>query len=138
MLKESLRIERKEAVVLEVDFTAPTICGYACAWLSLTNNARECRNKIWKITNERETSMVYIICNPKYVDEIKKCLNGIVSEYIPEEDRYVLIGKVINEYEITGAVPVYEYSSDADNDEEWSNDMDNAVSQWFSVREEFI
>ena len=41
MLKEKLSIERKKAVMITADFTAPTTESYAMAWLKLCNNARE-------------------------------------------------------------------------------------------------
>lgn len=40
MLKEKLSIERRKAVMITADFTAPTTKAYAMAWLSLCNNAR--------------------------------------------------------------------------------------------------
>ena len=40
MLKEKLSIERKKAVMITADFTAPTTESYAMAWLKLCNNAR--------------------------------------------------------------------------------------------------
>ena len=38
MLKEKLSIERKKAVMITADFTAPTTESYAMAWLKLCNN----------------------------------------------------------------------------------------------------
>ena len=139
MLKEKIKLERKAAVILEVDFTAPTISGYALAWLKLTNTARECSNKIWKIENERNTSMVYVTCDPKAKDDVKKFLDGIATEYVKETEKVHYIGKVINEYDVVVGVPVYEYETDCDpTDDQWTEDMDNSITHWVNVREEFL
>lgn len=45
MLKEKLSIERKKAVMITADFTAPTTESYAMAWLRLCNNADEDENR---------------------------------------------------------------------------------------------
>ena len=52
MLKEKLTIERKKAVMITADFTAPTTESYAMAWLKLCNNAREYKDVIWRIEND--------------------------------------------------------------------------------------
>ena len=136
MLKEKFSFERRQATMLKVDFTAPTITGYAMAWLKLTNIAREYR-MIWKIENERDTNNVYVICDPRYKEHIKEFLTGIVTEFDEENDKVHYIGKVIDEYEIEVGVPVYDYDSTCDcDDEEWEEDMDKAISYWIDVRED--
>lgn len=52
MLKEKLSIERKKAVMITADFTAPTTESYAMAWLKLCNNAREYKDVIWRVEND--------------------------------------------------------------------------------------
>ena len=93
MLKEELTFERKTAAVITVDFSAPKIEGYAMAWLKLCNNAREYKNIIWKIENDRNNK-VYVWCNPDRKDEVVDFLTGIVNCYKDEE--VVPIGKVID------------------------------------------
>ena len=135
MLKEKIRFERKEAIMLTVDFSGP-IEGYALAWLKLTNNAREYGNMIWKIFNDKENG-VYVICNPKHVDAIKEFCDGIYAYYNEREEKTYYIGKVISEDKITVGVPVYEYESTCwGDDEKWEEDMDKAVLYWLDVEED--
>lgn len=132
MLKEKLRIERKEAVMLTVDFSG-TIEEYALAWLKLTNNVREYNNMIWKISNSRGNN-VYVICNPKSAEAVKEFCTGIVAIYDDKKDEMHYIGKVIEEETITVGVPIYEYESTCwSNDEQWEKDMDSAIYDWLPV-----
>lgn len=132
MLKEKLSFERKEAVMLTVDFSG-TIEEYALAWLKLTNNAREYRNMIWKISNCSGNN-VYVICNPKSVDAVREFCTGIVSVYDEKSDELHSIGKVIEEEKITVGVPVYEYESTYSvSDERWDADIDSAIGEWLPV-----
>lgn len=136
MLTEKMRIERKEAVFINADFTAPKIEWYALAWLKLTNLAREMPDVFYKIGNVRESSEVYVICNPKRADDVKNTLDGICVFYDQKTEETYYIGKVTNEQKIEIGVPVYEYDSDADlDDEEWEEDMDAAVLYWAEVDE---
>lgn len=135
MLKEKFKFERRQGTMLVADFTAPTTEGYAMAWLRLTNIARELKS-FWKIENERNTNNVYVICDPKNKEHIKELLNGIVTEYVSETDTMHYIGKIVEEYDVEVGVPVYEYESTCDpDDEQWEDDMDNAVSYWINVEE---
>lgn len=132
MLKEKIRFERKEAVLLTVDFSG-TVEGYAMAWLKLTNNAREYKNMIWKIFNNKEND-VYVICNPKHVEAVKEFCDGIYAYYNEKKDETCYIGKVISEDKITVGVPVYEYESTCwGDDEKWEEDMDKAIYYWLDV-----
>lgn len=132
MLKEKLRIERKEAVMLTVDFSG-TIEEYALAWLKLTNNAREYGNMIWKISNSSGNN-VYVICNPKSAEAVKEFCTGIVGVYSEKDDEMHYIGKVIEEETITVGVPIYEYESTYRyDDDRWDEDMDSAISDWLPV-----
>jgi hypothetical protein len=134
MLKESIRFERKEAVMLTVDFSGK-IEDYALAWLKLTNNAREYSDMIWKISNDKGNH-VYVICNPKAAEAVKEFCTGIVACYDKEEDKVNYIGKVIDEVKISAGVPVYEYDSTYScDDERWEDDMDNVVDYWLDVEE---
>lgn len=129
MLKEKIRFERKEAVMLTVDFSG-SIENYALAWLKLTNNAREYKNMIWKISNDRGNE-VYVICNPKSVNAVKEFCTGIIAAYNGKEDKTDYIGKVIAEEKITVGVPIYECDSTYDyDDERWEDDMDSSISKW--------
>ena len=132
MLKEKIRFERKEAVMLTVDFSG-SIENYALAWLKLTNNAREYDNMIWKISNDRGTN-VYIVCNPKSVDSVKEFCEDIIASYNEKEEKVDYIGEVIDERIITVGVPIYEYeSTERYDDERWEEDLDNAVYTWLPV-----
>ena len=136
MLKEELTFERKRVVVIIADFSAPVIEGYAMAWLKVCNNAREYKNIIWKIENDRNNNNVYVWCNPDRKDEVIEFLTGIVEFY--EGDKITPIGKVINVSEEVIGVPVYEYESTCDsNDEQWYEDIDHAISNWTAIQEVF-
>ena len=138
MLKESMRLERKPAVLIIADFSGPNVEAYAMAWLVLTNNAREYPKKIYSIQNERNSSRVYVICNPKNADEIKDFLSGISTYYEADKEKIHYVGKVLDSCEIEVGVPVYEYESDADSDgEEWEDDMDASIMYWGKVEEKF-
>ena len=135
MLKEELTFERKTAAVITVDFSAPKIEGYAMAWLKLCNNAREYKNIIWKIENDRNNK-VYVWCNPDRKDEVVDFITGIVNCYKDEE--VVPIGKVIDVSEEVIGVPVYEYESTSKGgSDEWENDINNAIPNWMSIHEVF-
>ena len=84
MLKEKLSIERKKAVMITADFTAPTTESYAMAWLRLCNNAREYKDVIWRIEND-SGNKVYVWCDPKYKETVIEFLTGIVYYY--QEDK---------------------------------------------------
>ena len=136
MLKEKLIIKRRDAILLTVDFSGKTVEDYAMAWLKLTNNAREYRDIIWKITNERDTNKVYVWCDPKRVETIKEFLTGITYRYDEENDEKICVGKVIGEDKVIVGLPVYEYESDCDlDDPQWGEDIDNSIMDWMSVRE---
>ena len=135
MLKENLTFERKRAAVIIADFSAPVIEGYAMAWLKLCNNAREYKNIIWKIENDRNNN-VCVWCNPDRKDEVVNFLTGIVNCYKDQE--VTPIGKVIDVSEEVIGVPVYEYESTCDsNDEQWYEDIDHAISNWTAIQEVF-
>lgn len=135
MLKENLTFKRKRAAVITADFSAPVIEGYAMAWLKLCNNAREYKNIIWKIKNDRSDN-VCVWCNPDRKDEVVDSLNGIVNCYKDQE--VIPIGKVIDISEEVIGVPVYEYESTCDsNDEQWYEDIDHAISNWAAIQEVF-
>ncbi len=136
MLKESMRLERKPAVLITADFSGPNVEAYAMAWLKLTNNAREYPKMIYKIWNERNSDKVYVLCDPKNKDIVEEFLDEI---YYKEYDgKWWNIGKVLDSVEVEIGVPVYEYESDADiNDEEWDNDIESSIMYWGKVEEEF-
>lgn len=135
MLKEELTFERKTAAVITVDFSAPKIEGYAMAWLKLCNNAREYKNIIWKIENDRNNK-VYVWCNPDRKDEVVDFLTGIVNCYKDEE--VVPIGKVIDVSEEVIGVPVYEYESTSKGgSDEWENDINNVIVNWIDMQDVF-
>ena len=132
MLKERITFERKEAVLLTVDFSG-TIEEYAMAWLKLTNNAREYGNMIWKISNNRENN-VYVICNPQSAEAVKEFCTGIVTMYCEKNNEMHYIGKVIKEEKITVGVPIYEYESTYRyDDDRWYDDIDKAIYDWLAV-----
>ena len=107
MLKEKLSIERKKAVMITADFTAPTTESYAMAWLKLCNNAREYKDVIWRVEND-SGNRVYVWCNPKYKETVIEFLTGIV--YYHQEDKGpTSVGKVIEAEDVTVGFPVYEY-----------------------------
>lgn len=134
MLKEKLTIERRKAVMLEVDFTGKTIEEYAMAWLKLTNNAREYSNLIWKISNTSGNT-VYIICKPEAAENVKDFCTDIVSFY-SEQDGIHSVGKVISEQEIVVGVPVYEWdSTHSCSDQKWEEDFDKSIHHWIEVDE---
>lgn len=136
MLRESMRLERKPAVLITADFSGPNVEAYAMAWLKLTNNAREYPEMIYKIWNERDSDKVYVLCNPKNKDMVEEFLDEIYCKGC--DGKWWNIGKVLDSFEIEIGVPVYEYCSDADSDsEEWEDDMDAAVMYWGRVEEEF-
>ena len=137
MLKEELTFERKRVVVIIADFSAPVIEGYAMAWLKLCNNAREYKNIIWKIENDRNNNNnVYVWCNPDRKDEVVDFLTGIVNCYKDQE--VISIGKVIDVSEEVIGVPVYEYKTTCDSDDEqWYEDIDHAISNWAAIQEVF-
>lgn len=135
MLKERLVIERKAATLITADFTAPEITGYAMAWLKLCNNARELKRIIWKIENDAKNK-VYVWCDPHYKDEMIDFLTGIV--YFHKDGKPIPIGKVLNVCDDTIGVPVYEYESTCDsNDEQWYEDIDHAISNWTAIQDSF-
>ena len=135
MLKEALTFTRRTAILLEVSFEGTTE-EYALAWLKLTNNAREYSNMIWKIWNN-PTSNVFVVCNPKYAEQIKEFCTGIISYYHADTDTMNYIGKVVSEEEITVGVPLYEYESTvADcNSDEWDEDISKGINEldWLPV-----
>lgn len=132
MLKETIRFERRKAVLLIVDFSG-TIEEYALAWLKLTNNAREYSNMIWKIGNSKGNK-VYVYCNPESVDAVKDFCTGIVQVYNKKEDEVHYIGKVVGEEEVTVGVPIYEWDSTCSiNDPKWEEDCDRIISDWMEV-----
>ena len=132
MLKEKIRFERKEAVMLTVDFSG-SIENYALAWLKLTNNAREYSSMIWHISNDKGNN-VYVICNPDSAESVKDFCEGIIVTYNEKEDKPEYIGKVIDERNITVGVPIYEYESTYRyDDEKWEEDLDKAVYTWLPV-----
>lgn len=136
MLKERISFERKEAVMLTVDFSG-TVEEYALAWLKLTNNAREYSNMIWKISNDKGNN-VYVICKPKSVEAVKDFCTGIVSVYDEKNDEVHYIGKVTDERKIIVGVPIYEYESTYRyDDERWEDDMDRVVYDWLDVEENY-
>lgn len=135
MLKEELTFERKRAAVITADFSAPVIEGYAMAWLKLCNNAREYKNIIWKIENDRNNN-VCVWCNPDRKDEVVNFLTGIVNCYKDQE--VVPIGKVIDVSEEVIGAPVYEYESTSKGgSDEWEDDIDSAISNWTAIQEVF-
>lgn len=135
MLKEELTFERKRVVVIIADFSAPVIEGYAMAWLKLCNNAREYKNIIWKIENDRNNN-VCVWCDPDRKDEVVNFLTGIVNCYKDQE--VTPIGKVIDVSEEVIGVPVYEYESTSKGgSDEWEDDIDSAISNWTSIQEVF-
>lgn len=135
MLKENLTFERKRAAVIIADFSAPVIEGYAMAWLKLCNNAREYKNIIWKIENDRNNN-VCVWCDPDRKDEVVNFLTGIVNCYKDQE--VTSIGKVIDVSEEVIGVPVYEYESTSKGgSDEWEDDIDSAISNWMSIKEVF-
>lgn len=135
MLKENLTFERKRAAVIIADFSAPMTEGYAMAWLKLCNNAREYKNIIWKIENDRNNN-VCVWCDPDRKDEVVNFLTGIVNCYKDQE--VAPIGKVIDVSEEVIGVPVYEYESTSKGgSDEWEDDIDSAISNWMSIQEVF-
>ena len=132
MLKEKFRFERKQAIMLTVDFSGTTE-EYALAWLKLTNNAREYSNMIWKIFNNTGNN-VYVICKPESAETIKNFCNGIIATYDKEKDEPRYIGKVIDEEKVTVGVPVYEYESTYKyDDSRFEDDIDQAIYHWLPV-----
>lgn len=135
MLKEKLTIERRKAVMLEVDFSGRTVEEYAMAWLKLTNNAREYSNLIWKIKNI-PGSKVYVICKPEAVEQVREFCTDIVSFYSEDDDKIHSVGKVLNESDVIVGVPVYEWDSTCDcDDPEWEEDFDKSIHEWLMVDE---
>jgi hypothetical protein len=142
MLKEKLTIERRKAVLLTVDISGKHSDGnerlkeYALAWLKLTNNAREYKNMIWKIENNRNNDWVYVWCNPKSAENIKDFCNHIISSYDSTADKMNYIGKVIDEEEVEVGFPIYEYESTCDsNNPQWEEDIESSISDWMYVME---
>lgn len=136
MLKESIRFEKREAIELTIDFSG-TIEEYALAWLKLTNNAREYSDMIWKISNDKGNN-VYVICKPKSVELVKDFCTGIVGVYDEKNDKVNYIGKVTGERKIIVGVPIYEYeSTHRYDDERWEDDMNQVVSDWLDVEENY-
>lgn len=103
MLKEKLSIERKKAVMITADFTAPTTESYAMAWLRLCNNAREYKDVIWRIEND-SGNKVYVWCDPKYKETVIEFLTGIVY-YYQEDKGPTSVGKVIEVTDVTVGFP---------------------------------
>lgn len=63
-------------------------------------------------------------------------LTGIV--YFYKDGKPIPIGKVLNTCDDTIGVPVYEYESTCDsNDEQWHEDIDHAISNWTAIQEVF-
>lgn len=136
MLKEKLHLERRKAVMLEIDFTGRTIEEYAMAWLKLTNNAREYNKLIWRISNTSGNT-VYVICKPEAAEQVKNFCTGIVSFYSEEDDKIHSVGKVISETEITVGVPVYEWDSTCKCDDPgWEEDFDKSIHEWIAVEDD--
>lgn len=132
MLKERISFERKEAIMLTVDFSG-TIEEYALAWLKLTNNAREYGNMIWKIYNDKGNN-VYVICNPKSVGAVKDFCTDIIGLYDEKENKMHNIGKVIDERKITVGVPIYEYESTCSTDDpRWEDDIEKSIYEWLEA-----
>ena len=132
MLKERIRFEKRDATMLTVDFSG-SIEDYALAWLKLTNNAREYPDMIWRISNDKGNN-VYVICNPKSAKAVKDFCTDIISGYNEKENAPYSIGKVIDEMGITVGVPIYEYYSTYDcDDERWEDDLDKAIYEWMPV-----
>ena len=105
MLKEKLTIERKKAVMITADFTAPTVDLYSMAWGILCFNARDHKDVIWKVERDSENK-VYVWCDPKYKDVIiLEFLTGIV--YYPP----VSVGKVIKTEDVIVDFPMCDYES---------------------------
>lgn len=90
MLKEKLSIERKKAVMITADFTAPTTESYAMAWLKLCNNAREYKDVIWRVEND-SGNRVYVWCNPKYKETVIEFLTGIVYYHLSKFSTYDVV-----------------------------------------------
>lgn len=133
MLKEKLTIERKKAVMITADFTAPTTECYAMAWLKLCNNARELKDIFWKIENDRDNK-VYVFCNPEYKDDVENFLTGIV--YYAEEEKPILVGKVLSVEDTVVGFPVYEHESTCCfSEEQWEIDIENSIMDWGAVKE---
>lgn len=134
MLKETIRFERKNATMLTVDIHY-NLKAYALAWLKLCNNAREYPNMIYKLHNNRHDDTVQVVCNPKHKENIKKYCNNLLSYWDNDKERYISVGKVINECAVVIGVPYYEFDSDADVfDDGWNYDMDSAIDIWAEVR----
>lgn len=136
MLKEKLSIERRKAVMITADFTAPTTESYAMAWLRLCNNAREYKDIIWRIEND-SGNRVYVWCDPKYKETVIEFLTGIVY-YYQEDKGPTSVGKVIEAEDVTVGFPVYEYESTcSSHEEQWGFDIDNSIMFWGAVKEIF-
>lgn len=139
MLKETVEIIRKKAVVFEVDFGSELgVEGYAMAWLKLTNNAREYKDMIWKIENDRHSDKVYIYANPKSQKAVREFCNEIYIGYKEDKEnndfKTIPVGKVIREWEEQVGFMEYDYYSTVDSDdEEFERDMDKAVYEWMYV-----
>lgn len=135
MLKETIRIQRRKAIVLKVDLGGGGIEAYAMAWLKLTNVAREYSHMVWKIAN-REDDVVYVYANPMLIESVKTLCNGLYDYYDQQEDRYVCVGKVIDEFEMEVGFPVYEYDSTCKVTENgWKEDIARAIDEWMYVKE---
>lgn len=134
MLKEKMNIERRKAILFELDLSGP-IEQYAMAWLKLTNNAREYPDYIWKIVNS-SSSTVYVYCNPKHVDSVRDFLDGLHPYYDECKDKLIYMGKILNEEEIIVGVPVYEWKVTG-SFEEQGKDIDNIIDEWICVQEDY-
>ena len=134
MLKERLSIERRDAVMITADFTAPTTEAYAMAWLSLCNNAREHKDIIWRVENDSE-NRVYAWCDSKHKETVSEFLTGIIC-YHREDKEPVLVGKVVKTDDTVVGFPVYEYESTCSSHEkQWGIDIDNSIMFWGEVKE---
>lgn len=135
MLKEKVSFRREDAVLLTVDLTSPYMEGYAMAFLKLFNNAREYPDVLYKVFNQRESNLVFVICNMKHLERVKAFCTGM---HICMDDKGcpVYIGKVINEQKVSIGIPTYDYDSTYHYDtEEWDHDIDQAVDYWVDMQE---
>lgn len=131
-MKETMTFERREAVLLTVEFDG-SVEEYAMAWLKLTNNAREYSSTVWKIWNGRDNK-VYVICNPKSAENVKDFCTGIVGFYHEDEKKMHYIGKVVSQEDITVGVPIYDWeSSYAYEDPRWEEDFNKGIRNWIGV-----
>lgn len=131
MLKEKMTFEKKKAVLFTCDFTGP-VEGYALAYLTLINNAREYDDSILKVWNN-SGSTVFVIASLKARDAARNWLNEFYR-YIDRDNKIHVIGKIESEEEIEIGVPVYLYESTYKfDDPRWEEDMDKSISYWVAT-----